>query len=196
MRKLGILCAALLCFVGTVHAQNSTTATVTDGADGGQMGGGTVTGLNYPWQVGANFSYQRFDIGNANTNLYGIQSSVTRYIGSSHFGIEGAATATFGTFAPRVQEQLVTYAGGLHVGKRSGRILPWAHVLAGGAHDRFSQGDGPASFNSFSVIAGGGVDILLRSHLALRVEGDFLGTHFGGVFQKSINAGAGLVINF
>jgi hypothetical protein len=143
-----------------------------------------------------NFSYQRFDIGNNNNNLYGIQSSVTRFIGDSKFGVEGTVAATFGFLNPKDREQVVFYGGGLHVGKRTGKVQPWVHAIAGAAHDRFNQTAGPATYNGFGFMAGGGVDIGLRPHLALRVEGDFLGTHFGGVWQKTINAGGGIVVNF
>jgi len=198
MRKLGILCAAILCMVGTVSAQNNTNLSVTTAADGAQMGGTRSSTLNAPWEVGMNFTYQRYDIGTgkANSNLYGIQSSVSRYIGDSMFGIEGTTTVTFGHFTPNDREQLITYAGGLHVGKRTGKIQPWGHVLAGGSHDRFNQTTGPASFNSLAFIGGGGVDWQLRSHFTWRFEADYFTTRFGGVWQQAINAGTGLVINF
>jgi hypothetical protein len=197
MRKLGLLCTAMLCLAGTAAAQNNTTATVATGTgDAAQTAGAPSTDVTFPWQAGMNFAYMRHDISSDNNNLYGIQSSVTRFFGSGMFGIEGSATATFGDFSPKIAQRLATYEGGLHVAKRYGKLQPWGHVLAGGAHERISQGDGPASFNGFSLIGGGGVDIQLRPRLAWRVQGDFLATHLGGAWQETIIAGTGLIISF
>ena len=150
MRKIIVLCAVLLCFAGAVAAQDNTTATVT--ADPQATGAShTSSDSGYPWQVGTNFTYQRIDIGNSNTNLYGIHTTV---------------------------------------------IQPWAHLLAGGAHDRFNQGVGPSAFNTFGIMGGGGVDFQWRSHVAWRVQVDYLGTRFGSVWQKSVTTGVGILFDF
>jgi hypothetical protein len=144
-----------------------------------------------------NFLYQRFDIGGATSaNQYGLHTTVNRWLGDSMFGIEGDVTVTFGTFAPGRRQQQVFYGGGLHVGSRSGKFQPWGHVVAGGAHERFSQGIGPNSFNGFGLMAGGGVDLQWRSHIAFRFEGDFLATRYVGVWQKTVSAGAGVLFDF
>jgi hypothetical protein len=195
MRKIIMLCAAMLCFAGAAAAQNNTTATlVAEPAPAAASRMSSDSG--YPWQVGANFTYQRFDIGKGNANLYGVQTSVARWIGDSPVGIEGTVTATFGRFSPLVREQVVFYGGGIKVGKREGKYQPWAHILFGGAHDRFNQGIGPAAFNTWGFMGGGGVDVQWRSHIAFRGQVDFLGTHFGGVFQKTVSVGGGIVFDF
>jgi hypothetical protein len=198
MRKIILSCAAILCFAGAAAAQNTTTATVSadPAAPAATPAASRTSSNDYPWQVGTNFTYQRFDIGKGNANLYGIQTSVTRWISDSPIGIEGAVTANFGRFSPTVREQVVFYGGGIKVGKREGKYQPWAHLLFGGAHDRFNQGVGPASFNTWGLLAGGGVDIQWRSHIAWRGQVDFLGSHFGGVFQKTVSVGGGIVFDF
>jgi hypothetical protein len=212
MRKIIVLFAAALIFVGVAAAQDNTTATVatvsTDSTPAPAAAAGKISTENgYPWQVGANFTYQRFDIGGGNSNLYGIHTSVTRWLGDSMFGIEGTATASFGNANPLTKEQVVFYGGGAHVGKRSGKFQPWGHILVGGAHDRFSQAIGPASFNALAIMGGGGVDIQWRSHIAWRVQADYLGTHFplaigrfgngfGTTWQNSITVGAGILFDF
>jgi hypothetical protein len=198
MRKIIALCAAVLIFAGIAAAQDNTTATVaTDSAPAPAAASHKLSTENsYPWQVGANFTYQRFDIGGGNSNLYGIQSSVNRWLGDSMFGIEGAVSATFGRLNAHDREQVVFYGGGLHVGKHEGKFQPWAHILAGGTHDRFNQTVGPASFNSFGIMGGGGLDIQWRSHVAFRVQADFLGSRFGSVWQKTISTGGGVVFDF
>jgi hypothetical protein len=194
MRKIIVLGAAMLCFAGVAAAQNDTTATVT--ADSAPAASTRSTDIGYPWQVGANFTYQRFDVGKGNTNLYGVHSTVTRWLGDNWYGIEGDVTASFGNFTPTVREQVVFYGGGVHVGKRSGKFQPWGHVLAGGVHDRFSQGGGQSIFNTFGIMAGGGVDIQWRSHIAWRVQADYLGSHVGGVWQNSVTTGVGILFDF
>jgi len=195
MRKFIMLSAAMLCFAGAVAAQNDTTATlVSEPAPAAASKMSSDSG--YPWQVGTNFTYQRFDIGAGNSNLYGIQTSVARWISDSPIGIEGAVSATFGRLNPHVREQIVFYGGGIKVGKHEGKYQPWAHLLFGGAHDRFNQGIGPAAFNTWGLMGGGGVDIQWRSHIAWRGQVDFLGTHFGGVWQKTVSVGGGIVLDF
>jgi hypothetical protein len=195
MRKIMMLCAAMLCFAGVAAAQNDTTATLA--ADPAPAAASKMSSSSaYPWQVGTNFTYQRFDIGKGNANLYGVHTSVARWLGDSWFGLEGAVTASFGRATPTVREQLVFYGGGAKVGKRTGKYQPWAHFLVGGAHDRFNQGIGPAAFNTFGIMGGGGVDIQWRSHIAWRAQVDYLGTHFGGVWQKSVTVGGGIVFDF
>jgi hypothetical protein len=194
MRKIMLILVAMLCVSGAVAAQDNTTATLV--ADPAPATASRMSSSSYPWQVGMNFTYQRFDMGKGNANLYGIQTSVTRWISDSQVGIEGTVTATFGRFSPLVREQVVFYGGGIKVGKREGKYQPWAHLLAGGAHDRFNQGVGPPAFNTWGFLGGGGVDLQWRSHIAWRAQVDFLGTHFGGVFQKTINVGGGIVFDF
>jgi hypothetical protein len=195
MRKFIILSAAVLCFAGAAAAQNNTTATVA--ADPAPAPSNRLSSdSGYPWQVGTNFTYQRFDIGGGNTNLYGIHTTVTRWLGDSWFGLEGTVTASFGSLTPAVREKVVFYGGGAHVGKRSGRLQPWGHFLVGGAHDRFSQGGGLSAFNTFGIMGGGGVDLQWRSHIAWRFQADYLGTHFGGVWQQTVTTGVGILFDF
>jgi hypothetical protein len=202
MRKIIFACAAMLCFAGAAAAQDSTTATTTtatvtdDSASSGATAAKVSNSGGYPWQVGMNFTYQKFDIGGGDSNLYGIHSTVTRWIGDSWFGLEGSVSAAFGSLNAHDREQLVFYGGGAHVGKRSGKYQPWAHFLAGGAHDRFNQEIGPSSFNTFGLMGGGGLDIQWRSHIAWRVQGDYLGTRFGSVWQKSATVGVGILFDF
>jgi hypothetical protein len=196
MRKFILLSAAMLCFAGAAAAQNGTTVDVVAEPAPAAAAGSIHTSNDYPWQVGANFAYQRFDIGGSNSNLYGVHTTVNRWLGDSMFGIEGDVTATFGRLIPTRREQQVFYGGGVHIGVRHGKIQPWAHVVAGGAHERFNQGGGVSSFNGFGIMAGGGADIQWRSHIAFRVQADFLTTRYNGLWQKSISTGAGVLFDF
>lgn len=195
MRKFIVLGAAMLCFAGAAAAQSDTTVNFV--AEPAPAAASKMhTSNDYPWQVGANFVYQRFNIGGSNSNLYGLQTSVAHWLGDSMFGIEGDVTTTFGRFSAHIREQQVFYGGGIHVGARSGKLQPWGHVLVGGAHERFNQGIGPSGFNGFGIMAGGGADLQWSAHIAFRFQGDYVVTRYNGLWQNSVGAGAGILFDF
>lgn len=201
MRKFVVLCVAVLCLSGAVLAQNDPTAPAASrqpmsvtlsGGQGGHRSGGS----DYAWQVGMNYTYQRFDMSGNNTSLQGFHTTVSKYLGDSVWGLEGAVSASWGAISPVVKEKLVFYGGGLRIAARGRRLQPWLHGLFGGAHTRISQGIGPAAFNGFAYEAGGGLDWMLSGHWAIRMQADYLGTRIGGVWQHSISAGGGLLVMF
>jgi hypothetical protein len=70
--------------------------------------------------------------------------------------------------------------------RNSTPFTPFAEALFGGAHASFSNADlGSFSSNAFEGNFGGGVDIALGSHWALRPKGDYVLTHFGGKNQNN-----------
>jgi outer membrane immunogenic protein len=85
-----------------------------------------------------------------------------------------------------------------------GRFAPFAQVLVGGAHASGSLAPGssglPGSGNAFALIAGGGLDIGLTRHIALRAfEADYYLTRFdNGVndHQNNLRLSAGVIIRF
>src|SRR5208282_6886560 len=87
---------------------------------------------------------------------------------------------------------------------RGRRLAPYAQVLLGGAHASGSLAPGNSgltgSANSFGMIAGGGLDIGLTRHIAVRAfEADYYLTRFdNGVndHQNNLRLGAGLMIRF
>jgi opacity protein-like surface antigen len=201
MRKFVVLCVAVLCLSGAVLAQNDPTAPVAttqpmsvtlSGGQGGHRGGGD--GGN--WQVGMNYTYQRYDISGNNNGLQGFHTTVSKYLGDSNWGLEGAVSASWGAINPLTKEHLVFYGGGLRISARDRRVQPWVHALVGGAHVRLTQAIGPAAFNGFAFEVGGGLDWRLSGHWALRMQVDYLATRIGGAWQHGINAGAGLVVSF
>jgi len=198
MRRFVLICAAILCLAGTAAAQNDPPVAPINSPDTPQSTGPRrgYDDRSGSWQVGANFVYQRFDIGNDNSNLYGIQSSVARFLGDSNFALEGSTSVTFGYIIPGDREHLIFYGGGLRYQVRSRKIQPWGRFLAGGTHIRLNQTVGPATFDGFGLMAGGGVDIRFRSHISWRFEGDFFATRVTGVWQKNISAGGGIVFTF
>ena len=95
-------------------------------------------------------------------------------------------------------------AGPRYTWGRSHHFSPFAQVLLGGAHASGSLAPGssgmPGSANSFGMTAGGGLDIGLTRHIALRAfEADYYLTRFdNGVndHQNNLRLGFGVVIRF
>ena len=85
-----------------------------------------------------------------------------------------------------------------------GHFGPFAQALLGGAHAGGSLAPGspglPGSANAFAMIAGGGLDIGLTRHIALRAfEADYYLTRFdNGVndHQNNLRIAAGVIIRF
>lgn len=84
------------------------------------------------------------------------------------------------------------------------RVAPFAQVLVGGAHASGSLAPGnvliDGSSNAFAMIAGGGLDVALNHHFAIRaVEADYFMTRFkNGVNdrQNNLRLSAGVVVRF
>lgn len=84
------------------------------------------------------------------------------------------------------------------------RVAPFAQVLVGGAHESGSLALGnvliDGSSNAFAMLAGGGLDIGLNRHFAIRaVEADYFMTRFkNGVNdrQNNLRLSVGAVVRF
>jgi hypothetical protein len=64
-------------------------------------------------------------------------------------------------------------------------------------HYRFNQTAGLlGSNNGLAGNGGGGLDIFLKSHIALRAEGDFIESRFFSTNQRSFQIVGGLVLGF
>ncbi|MFZ0519925.1 MAG: outer membrane beta-barrel protein [Candidatus Acidiferrales bacterium] len=88
--------------------------------------------------------------------------------------------------------------------RMSDRWLPFGQVLLGGAHASGtfepSGSGGSGSYNSFSMVAGGGLDIKVAEHIGIRAtEVDYYLTRFpNGVNgrENNLRISAGLVFRF
>jgi outer membrane immunogenic protein len=100
---------------------------------------------------------------------------------------------------------LTSYLAGLrYTWGRTHHFAPFAQVLLGGAHASGSLAPGnsglPRSPNAFALIAGGGLDIGLTRHLALRAfEADYYLTRFDNSVndqQNNLRIAAGVIVRF
>ena len=88
--------------------------------------------------------------------------------------------------------------------RKSDRWLPFGQVLLGGAHASGtyepSLSGGSGSYNSFSLVAGGGLDVDVTPHIGIRaMEADYYLTRFpNGVNerQNNLRISAGVVLRF
>jgi hypothetical protein len=89
---------------------------------------------------------------------------------------------------------------------RSGKIVVFAHALWGGAHlSEKQQGQligtpgfppPPTSATSSAMALGGGVDVVITPHVALRVQPDYLLTRFANTHQNNFRISTGPVFRF
>jgi hypothetical protein len=205
--KTLILCGGLLCLSLTAAAQDS--AVGFDASSPASETAAAPANLSPsdrdPWQLGAGFQYQHFNVYGLSFHNLGFNSSITRYL-NNWFGLEGAAEMGFGHSgtSPQVPVSLVAKSffvgGGPHLTfTNSGRVEPWVHGLVGWEHLRFTQTGLPLILGSQSALGfqlGGGLDFKLGGLASWRVQGDYVGTRFSSTLQSNYSFGTGLVLNF
>jgi hypothetical protein len=85
---------------------------------------------------------------------------------------------------------------------QSSRITPFAQVLLGGGRLNASSGSVNAGENGFAMAVGGGLDVPVHRHFAVRiVQAEYLMTRFDRVTgasatQNNVRISAGVVIRF
>jgi len=171
MRYLSILAALLFCCVSLVRAQ--------------EVPAGDLAG---------SYSYFREGVTNG-VNANGGTIS-TAFAIKPWFGLAG----DFGVFHAEpfsVGLNTYTYQGGPRFYLRTHSLVtPFAQVLVGGAHLSAGGGGASGSANGFAFTAGGGVDLGLSKHWAVRPQVDYIGIHSSGDTLNSIRASIGVVFRF
>jgi hypothetical protein len=201
MRKIGILCAVILCAATVALAQdqpgNSTPgAPPAAAAPAATPRPSPLSSAPSRWQLGISYEYFRFRSAGSTTNLNGFNGSLT-YFMNDWFGIEADGAGLFGSLSPTIKAKIAWYGGGAHLAYRQHeRLQPWVHALIGGARLNITQTVGPSTFNGLSVVTGGGVDMMMSPRLGFRGQADFNGTRFVGTWQKNFQVKAGIVLNF
>ena len=144
--------------------------------------------------VDASLSYSYFRLGNSGgINQNGVSGSVAynlnRFLGIvGDFG--GYHASPFG-----VSENTYTYLFGPRLTLRNPtKVNPFAQALLGGS--RITVGAGGGSSNQFAYSIGGGVDIGLLPHLALRPQVDYVGLATPGQQTNCTRVSVGFVVHF
>jgi outer membrane protein with beta-barrel domain len=186
MRKLGLLCGALLLVASAAAAQEHASTEVvagysylranpnTSSADSFNLNGGTASVAFYPWHwlgFAADFAGNHVSqIGSTN-----VDNNLFTYL-----------------FGPRVR-----LPGTKH-------FKPFAQTLVGAAHATGATAfAGAGTHNSLALAVGGGLDIPMTRHWGLRAfEVDYLPTWFpesatgGRVVQNNIRVSTGVRFRF
>jgi hypothetical protein len=144
--------------------------------------------------VDASVSYSYFRLGGSGgINQNGISGSVA-YNPNRWLGIVG----DFGGYHASpggVSLNTYTYLFGPRLSLRNpSKVTPFAQVLFGGS--RLTAGSGGGSSNQFAYSFGGGVDIGLLPHLALRPQLDYVGLRNSGQTANCTRASLGFVVHF
>jgi hypothetical protein len=142
--------------------------------------------------VSVGYSYFRLG-GSGGINQNGISGSVA-YSPNRWLGVVG----DFGGYHASpggVSLNTYTYLFGPRLSLRNpSKVTPFAQVLFGGS--RLTAGSGGGSSNQFAYSFGGGVDIGLLPHLALRPELDYVGLRNSGANTNCTRASLGFVVHF
>src|SRR5437667_1249905 len=144
--------------------------------------------------VDASVSYSYFRLGGSGgINQNGVSGSVA-YNPNRWLGIVG----DFGGYHASpggVSLNTYTYLFGPRLTLRNpSKINPFGQALLGGA--RVTTGSGGPTFNQFAYSVGGGVDIGLLPHLALRPQVDYVGLRNSGQTANCTRALLGFVVHF
>ena len=133
--------------------------------------------------------YQYLHIGNNSTlgnntgQGFNGWNAATAYKFSKYFGVAGDFSGSYATISG-VSAHIYTYSGGPVISSNAGRLTPFAHVLFGGARLSGSASSVSVSWNGFTTMVGGGVDVNVNKNLGVRLaQVDWLYYHFG---SKSI----------
>ena len=171
------------------------------GSDGGYLSAGEHS--ENRWQFTLGYQYNRDNLLGSPFNTHGLNISAARYFGR-WFGVEGQIGTGFlgntgqTSTPPNLGVKSVFLAGGPKLAWRTrSRYEPWGHVLVGMEHYRFTQTAGLLGNNtSLAGAAGGGLDVYVMPHVAIRAEADAVGTRFFSTYQRSFQIVGGVVFGF
>src|SRR5882762_8435559 len=144
--------------------------------------------------VDASIGYSYFRLGGSGgINQNGVSGSVA-YNPNRWLGIVGDFGGYHGS-PGGVSLNTYTYLVGPRLSLRNpSKVTPFAQVLLGGS--RLTAGSGGGSSNQFAYSFGGGVDIGLLPHLALRPQLDYVGLRNSVQTANCTRASVGFVVNF
>jgi opacity protein-like surface antigen len=177
MKRLALMCGAMLLFAAVASAQDSPKIEA--------FGGYSYLRANSDG-VGYNFNGGSGSLDYNLTPWLGVVGD----FGGYHWSGSGAFAGEDST--------VVTYLFGPKVALRHGPITPFAQVLFGGAHISASEsGSGSATANGFAMTLGGGLDWNATSHIGIRlVQAEYLLTRFDSESQNNARISTGVVFRF
>jgi hypothetical protein len=129
-------------------------------------------------------------------NLNGWDASVTGNF-TRQFGLEGDFSGTY-ISANGASAGFYTFAGGpVFAFRNPSNITPFVHVLIGGAHLGVGVSGVSVGTTGFAIIPGGGVEVKVAPHIAIRGQGDWVGLEDSGNFgAKNVRIAVGVSFLF
>lgn len=146
------------------------------------------------------------DVFDQTEGLHGVNASVagnfTRYLGAK--GDYSFHTKSFdfvdGTDTFSTDVNVHNLVGGLQIkdNAKETKVRPFAHLMAGIAHLKFTANGLGAGFSEsetgFSGIVGGGIDVRVNNRVDIRaIQFDYNPTRLGGETQHNFRIGVGIV---
>lgn len=145
-------------------------------------------------EVFGGYSNLTANLNRSSFNMNGVDFSVTENLNSwfggaldfsSHFGTENGL---------KTNTQSASY-GPVFSYRKNKHIVPFAHGLAGAVRGGPQYLNISKSETRFGVYVGGGVDVKVSPHVALRLfQADYLLTRFSSARQDNIRLSAGIVL--
>src|SRR5687767_6096266 len=155
----------------------------------------------------AGYSHNRVDAGDEREGFNGFATSVTgnfsRYVGIKGYYSFHTKSFEEDGFDFSSGASIHQLLGGVHFQDNAlddGPVRPFAHIMAGVAHHRFSFDDGPGSFSDsrtgLAGVGGGGIDFRLNDRADFRIQFDYNPNRIDGDWQHNVRAGFGVVFKF
>lgn len=157
------------------------------------------------FEVSGAYSYIRANPANSNGgfNLNGGSASLSYNFTDRYAAVGEFGAGQFSGLPSGLSSTMYTYLFGPRVSfRKSSRVTPFAQALLGGGRLTGSSSGVNAGENGFAMALGGGVDVSLGSHFAIRaVQADYLLTRFASVAgasatQNNVRVSAGLIFRF
>lgn len=146
-------------------------------------------------------------LSDSSQNWNGWDANATYYF-NRNIGVQGDFSGSYATIS-NVSTHVYTYSGGPVVALNAGgKVNPFVHALFGGVRLSGSQSGVSASFNGFTTIVGGGVDVKVAPRIAFRlIQADWVYLHFGSTSiagtsipsfsgSKNVRIATGIVFRF
>lgn len=134
--------------------------------------------------------------GSGGVNADGWNTSVTGNV-SRWFGMTADFSGAYKSFGG-ANAKTYTYTFGPTVSARGARVTPFAHLLIGGFHASAGFEGLSGSINGFAMLVGGGVDVKVTPHVAVRViQPDWILWQSHGITEKqNARISSGVVFRF
>ncbi len=203
MRKIFILCAAILALSLTAAAQDTTerlAAPSPAGAPATPRSSSSVGEFNKQLSVGYEFVDFR-NVGGLSFHGNGVRFDFNWYA-NDWIGFEGNLAANFGitpykNYPKGISDDNVFFGGGVRFGyRRNHKVEPWGHALVGLEDIVFTNVGAVGHNKGLGYLLGGGIDYKLAPRLYLQLEGDYLGTHLISANQQNFKVDVGVAFNF